>query len=132
MKAVAGPAPPAVMILILLAGVAVAQDTAAKWIWYPEDAPHDAREQSRFFRYTFDLRQAPEDATLWLMVDDSQKLWVNGEGPRAGALAADSKGTARVENPGWICEPCWNWRQAPGSERARQSRGAGRVFPRLA
>jgi len=58
-----------------------AQETAAQWIWYPESATWDAREQDRFFRRGFELPAAPQRAGLWLMVDDRQTLWVNGEGP---------------------------------------------------
>lgn len=79
----------------LVLGVIVAaqsQDTAARWIWYPEDAVHDARNQDRFFRYRFELPAWPQRAELWLMVDDAQTLWVNGQGPlepveRNGAAA---------------------------------------------
>ena len=67
--------------LTALGGASVAQETAAKWIWYPEDTTSEAREQARWFRYAFELPQAPTQASLWLMVDDRQTLWVNGEGP---------------------------------------------------
>lgn len=70
----------AIMVATLTASVP-AQQTASRWIWYPEDAVHEAREQSRWFRHSFDLPGAPAEATLWLMVDDNQALWVNGEGP---------------------------------------------------
>lgn len=71
----------AIWMAVTFAPPVDAQETVAKWIWYPEDAVHDAREQSRWFRYSFDLPQAPQEASLWLMVDDGQKLWVNGHGP---------------------------------------------------
>ncbi len=67
--------------LALAAPRACAQQTAAQWIWYPESATWDARDQDRFFRRQFELPAAPEHAELWLMVDDGQTLWVNGEGP---------------------------------------------------
>ncbi len=69
--------------LLLTAVPAYSQlpQTAAQWLWYPEAAVWDAREQSRWFRHQFELPQAPTEATLWLMVDDRQTLWLNGEGP---------------------------------------------------
>jgi len=69
------------MMLAAAPGPCPAQGTAARWIWYPESATWDARKQDRWFRCVFDLPAAPERAELWLMVDDGQTLWVNGEGP---------------------------------------------------
>ena len=76
--------------LTVVGGSSIAQESAAKWLWYPEDAASDAREQARWFRYAFELPQAPARASLWLMVDDRQTLWVNGDGP----LEPDERDTA--------------------------------------
>ncbi len=67
--------------ILVIAASAVAQDTAAQWIWYPEDASRDCYKTSRWFRAEFDLDAAPVEASLWLLVDDRQTLWVNGQGP---------------------------------------------------
>lgn len=66
---------------LVVVGPARAQETAAQWIWYPEDAVYEGRNADRFFRHTFELPAPPRHAELWLMVDDSQALWVNGQGP---------------------------------------------------
>ena len=72
------------LALFLCALPCVAQQTAAQWVWYPEQPASDCVRQSRWFRKTFELpggAQVPAlQATLWLLVDDSQKLWVNGQG----------------------------------------------------
>lgn len=67
-------------VLLLLTPVC-AQDTASRWIWYPEQPAADCLRESRWFRKTFDLPAKPQTATLWLLVDDTRKLWVNGQGP---------------------------------------------------
>ncbi len=77
-----------VLTLVICATAGFAQDTAAKWIWYPEQPASDCIKESRWFRKTFDVAArfiAPGGAmngaaTLWLLVDDNQKLWVNGRG----------------------------------------------------
>ena len=75
-------------LLLACAVPCFAQQTAAQWIWYPEQPASDCIKESRWFRKTFDVAArfiAPNGAmngaaTLWLMVDDGQKLWVNGQG----------------------------------------------------
>lgn len=62
---------------------ALAQQTAAQWVWYPEQAASDCLRDTRWFRKTFDLPSKPTQSTLWLLVDDTQQLWVNGAGPLA-------------------------------------------------
>ncbi len=69
------------LVAVVLATTASAQHTAAQWVWYPEDASHDCYKDSRWFRASFELDAAPVEANLWLLVDDRQTLWVNGEGP---------------------------------------------------
>lgn len=59
----------------------VAQDTAAKWIWYPEAPGHECIDQYRYLRRAFELPAAPAAAELWVSVDDHQELYVNGQGP---------------------------------------------------
>ncbi len=73
----------AVLTLLLCASFAAhaAPMTAAQWVWYPEDAAHDCYKESRWFRASFELDAAPVEANLWLLVDDRQDLWVNGQGP---------------------------------------------------
>ncbi len=62
--------------------------TTARWIWYPERAAADCINQWRCFRRQFTLPEAPADATLHLIVDDSFEAFVNGmparESERAG------------------------------------------------
>lgn len=72
------------IILLLLSFClvpAMAQQTASQWVWYPEQPANDCVRESRWFRKTFDLAEKPREASLWLLVDDSQQLWVNGQGP---------------------------------------------------
>ena len=71
--------------LLAAAVAAAAPQTAARWVWYPEDAPHDCYKDSRRFRVRFELDGVVANASLWLLVDDRQKLWVNGHGPLAPA-----------------------------------------------
>jgi hypothetical protein len=56
------------------------QDTAAKWIWYPEDPAKECVKQKRWFRKSFELRASVKSAELWFLADDRQSLWVNGHG----------------------------------------------------
>ncbi len=66
---------------LLILGVTVpvgAQQTASQWIWFPESAPNDCIRQSRWLRKSFDLAAGVKSASLWLLVDDSHALWVNG------------------------------------------------------
>lgn len=68
-------------LLLLAAASLPAQQTASQWVWYPERPAGDAVREDRFFRKTFDLPAKPAEASLWLLVDDRQTLWVNGRGP---------------------------------------------------
>ncbi len=66
-------------VLLVCAGPCLAQQTAAQWIWYPEQPASDCIKESRWFRKTFDVAApfvAPggamnRAATLWLLVDDN-------------------------------------------------------------
>ncbi len=69
------------LALLGLTACCSGQETAARWIWYPESAPRDCINQDRFLRKTFDLAQPVRSAELWMIVDDRGTLWVNGEGP---------------------------------------------------
>ena len=67
---------PSLLLSLILAAPVCAQQTASQWIWYPEQPAADCVKEDRWFRRAFDLTAAPTQATLWLMVDDNQKLWV--------------------------------------------------------
>ena len=54
-------------------GLAAAQHSRARWIWYPERAAADAVRQTRYFRRAFDLPSVPQRAVLWVQVDDRGK-----------------------------------------------------------
>lgn len=69
------------LVTLLLAAPLFAQQTASQWIWYPESAPNECVNQSRWFRKSFDLPGNVKSASLWLMVDDGCRLWVSGQGP---------------------------------------------------
>jgi hypothetical protein len=72
----------ACLLLVLLGPTpALAQQTASQWVWYPEKPASECLRENRWFRKTFDLPEKPQAAALWLLVDDSQRLWVNGQGP---------------------------------------------------
>jgi hypothetical protein len=64
---------------LLLTLPALAQDTACKWIWYPESPAAEAVEADRFFRQTFDLTGPVKSADLWFLTDDGGAIWVNGQ-----------------------------------------------------
>lgn len=66
------------MVFAATSGLAVAQHSRARWIWYPERAPVDAVRQTRYFRKTFDLPSIAQRALLWVQVDDRGKYWING------------------------------------------------------
>lgn len=55
--------------------------TAAQWIWYPEEPSGDAVDAFRWLRRSFEVPEVPRQATLWLLVDDNQRVWLNGHGP---------------------------------------------------
>jgi len=76
----------------LLGGALHAQDTAAKWIWYPESASTDCIKQKRWFLKSFELPAAPTAAELWLLADDHQSLWVNG---RRIETSAEARGSSQ-------------------------------------
>lgn len=71
----------ACLLLLALALPAVAQQTAARWIWYPEQPAGDCVRENRWLRKAFDLPAKPTQATLYLTVDDGRELFVNGQGP---------------------------------------------------
>ena len=71
------------LLAFIIASCTNAQSTASRWIWYPEEPANAAIKQSRWLRRSFDLPEKPRAASLWLLVDDNQKLWVNGQGPLA-------------------------------------------------
>ncbi len=66
----------------------------AKWIVHAAD-PTPASKGTRCYVRTFELPQAPSEATLLITADDHANVWVNGE--RAGALPREVDGwkTAR-------------------------------------
>jgi hypothetical protein len=59
--------------------MAVAQHSAARWIWYPEAGELDARNQTRYFRRSFTLADRPRTAVLWIQTDDRGAYWLNGQ-----------------------------------------------------
>lgn len=69
------------ILVSLCVAPAMAQQTAAQWVWYPEQPAGDCVNQNRWFRKTFELPDKPQQASLWLLVDNTQQLWVNGQGP---------------------------------------------------
>ncbi|MFE0513774.1 family 78 glycoside hydrolase catalytic domain, partial [Streptomyces sp. NPDC058964] len=53
--------------------------SGAAWIWYPEGDPAAGRPaETRYFRRTFALTEAPTRATLVVTGDDTAEVWVNG------------------------------------------------------
>ncbi|MHB8997468.1 MAG: beta-galactosidase [Armatimonadota bacterium] len=74
------------LLLALFSSAALAQQTASQWVWYPEQPASECVRETRWFRKTFDLAEKPKAATLWLLVDDNQQLWVNGRGPLTPVL----------------------------------------------
>ncbi|WP_316758100.1 family 78 glycoside hydrolase catalytic domain [Streptomyces herbicida] len=71
----------------------------AAWIWYPEGDPAAGRPpESRYFRRSFTLVQAPVAATLLVTGDDSADVWVNGTLVSASPRVTDSwKSAALVD-----------------------------------
>lgn len=67
--------------LLLTANSALAQETAANWIWYPEVASGECVNQSRYLRKAFEVPQKPVSAHIDVVVDDRQTVFVNGQGP---------------------------------------------------
>lgn len=71
-------------------GISEGQKTAAQWIWFPEQPATDCIRETRWLRKSFTLPAVPQRARLWLLVDDSHKIWINGQGP----LEPEAKGRA--------------------------------------
>ncbi len=72
---------PTLLLLVgpMAAGDVQAQDTRARWIWYPEPTGGSLAGETRYFRKTFQLSERPPQAMLWIMVDDGGTYWLNGE-----------------------------------------------------
>lgn len=68
-----------VSLLLVLAGPLVAQNTACKWVWYPEAPASEAVDAYRYFRRGFELPGPVRAADLWFLVDDGGEAWVNGQ-----------------------------------------------------
>ncbi|NPV48815.1 MAG: hypothetical protein HPY69_17890 [Armatimonadetes bacterium] len=71
-----------VCLLLFVAGPLLAQETACKWVWYPESPASEAVDAYRYFRRTFDLAGPVRKADLWFLVDDGGEAWVNGQSLR--------------------------------------------------
>jgi hypothetical protein len=56
-----------------------AQDSRARWIWYPEPTGGAIANETCYFRKTFQVAERPPQAMLWIMVDDGGTYWLNGE-----------------------------------------------------
>ncbi|MSU35682.1 MAG: DUF1549 domain-containing protein [Pedosphaera sp.] len=52
---------------------------AAFWIWNDVHAVDSTPPGSVFFRKTFELPAVPQEATVWVNVDDDARVFVNGE-----------------------------------------------------
>jgi hypothetical protein len=66
------------LVILFSASTLRGQDTAASWIWYPEDPAKECIQQKRWFRKSFEIGVSVESAELWVLADDRQSLWVNG------------------------------------------------------
>lgn len=58
---------------------AAAMESAARWLWYPEQAATEGANQWRFFRKVFTLPEAPVAASFTLVADDRFEAFLNGE-----------------------------------------------------
>ncbi len=71
------------MLLLLVGPMATgevhAQDSRARWIWYPEPTGGAIAGETRYFRKTFQVSERPQQAMLWIMVDDGGTYWLNDE-----------------------------------------------------
>jgi hypothetical protein len=71
------------MLLLLVGAMGVgnvqAQDSRARWIWYPDAASTSLDGATRYFRKTFELPKRAQHAMLWVMVDDGGTYWLNGQ-----------------------------------------------------
>lgn len=73
--------------------------SGAGWIWYPEGDPAAGRPvETRYFRRTFTLTNAPAAATLVVTGDDTVDVWINGTLVSASPRVTDSwKSAALVD-----------------------------------
>ncbi|MCQ2449211.1 MAG: carbohydrate binding domain-containing protein [Clostridia bacterium] len=55
-----------------------AQSWLGRWIWYNEDTLTQAQYETRYFRHSFTLQDAPTYAPLQISADDNYTLYVNG------------------------------------------------------
>ena len=51
---------------------------SAQWVWYDPNPSQTSLNQSRYFRYTFNLADDVEYAPLQISCDDIYRIWVNG------------------------------------------------------
>lgn len=51
---------------------------SAQWVWYDPNPSQTSLNQSRYFRYTFNLSDDVEYAPLQISCDDIYRIWVNG------------------------------------------------------
>jgi putative heme-binding domain-containing protein len=59
--------------------LASAPPPAVQWIWFDEGDPvSNAPAETRYFRKTFELAKAPEEARLVITADNSFTAWLNG------------------------------------------------------
>ena len=71
-------------LLLLLAGPlavgnAQAQDSRARWIWYPDLPFSTSLDGDSLLPQDVRLAQRPQQAVFWVMVDDGGTYWLNGQ-----------------------------------------------------
>lgn len=66
-------------LLLLTTFAADTPETAASWIWYPENPAVEGADQTRYFRLRFRLDAPAREAVVRVRCDDGLRFWVNGQ-----------------------------------------------------